>query len=244
MKSINNEIENKPMVIARIAGFLYLLIIVFGISSEVLIRGQLIIPGDALATVGNIMASEALFKAGFVADSIMLLCDVAIAILFYVLLKPVNNTLALTAAAFRLIQAAILAFSLLNYYAVQLLLHGNGISLDNNQLQSQVMLLLDMHAYGYDLGLIFFALSNFILGYLLIKSNLFPSILGVGLLMSAAVYLTGSYVRFLVPEYISFIQPIYIVPVLAELSLCLWLMFKGVRVQSTDARNQMKCEQA
>jgi len=238
MKSMNIEIDDNTLKIARIAGFLYLLIIVLGISSEVLIRGHLIVPGDALLTIGNILASDALFKAGFVADSIMLLSDVAIAILFYVLLKSVNNTLALTAAAFRLIQAAIIAVSLLNYYAVQLLLHGDGISLDNNHLQSQVMLLLDMHSYGYDLGLIFFALSNFILGYLFIKSSFFPSILGVGLQMSAVVYLVGSYTRFLAPEYLSHIQPIYIIPILAELSLCLWLMFKGIRVQSVSQKTQ------
>ena len=235
---MNIVIDDDTLKIARIAGFLYLLIIVLGLSSEVLIRGNLIVPGNALVTIENILASNALFKAGFVADSIMLLSDVAIAILFYALLKSVNVTLALTATAFRLIQAAIISVSLLNYYAVQLLLQGDGISLDDTHLQSQVRLLLDMHSYGYDLGLIFFALSNFILGYLLIKSNLFPSILGVGLQMSAVVYLIGSYTRFLVPEYITYIQPIYIIPIFAELSLCLWLMIKGVKVQNDPQKLQ------
>ena len=70
--------EAPPIVYARIAGLLYLIIIVFGIFSEVFIRSRLIEPGDATATVSNILASTSLFRFGFVADSIMLLSDVAI----------------------------------------------------------------------------------------------------------------------------------------------------------------------
>lgn len=217
---------------ARMAGFLYLIIIVFGISSEVFIRGSLIVPNDAAATTTNIMTSQGLFRMGFMADSIMLLCDVAIAILFYTLLKSVNKTLALTAAAFRLTQAAILAMNLLNYYAVMLLLNGTDIGslLGTNQLHAQVMLLLDMHSHGYDLGLLFFAISNFILGYLLIKSELFPTILGYGLQAAATIYLIGSYTRFMAPEAVLLVEPFYLIPLIAELSLCLWLMIKGIKI--------------
>ena len=217
---------------ARTAGVLYLIIIVFGISSEVFIRASLIVPGDAAATTTNIMASQTLFRTGFMADSIMLLCDVAIAVLFYVLLKSVNKTLALTAMAFRLTQAAILGMNLLNYYAVMLLLKGSGAGplLETDELHAQIMLLLDMHSHGYDLGLLFFAVSNFILGYLITKSALFPTILGYGLQAAATVYLIGSYTKFMAPDYVSFVEPFYIIPLLAELAFCLWLLIKGVRV--------------
>ena len=222
------------MVYARIAGLLYLIIIVFGIFSEVFVRSSLIVTGDASATATNILASKWLFRIGFAADSIMLLSDVAIAVLFYVLLKPVSNTLALTAAVFRLTQAAILGFNLLNYYAAMLLVSGieYATSFASDQLYALVMLFLTLHSHGYDLGLLFFGLSSLILGYLVIKSDYFPGILGVGLIAAAAVYLTGSLMRFLSPDYLTFITPLYIVPLLAELSFCLWLLIKGVRVPS------------
>ena len=239
MKNIS---EDNHHTIAKTAGFLYLIIIVCGLSSEVMIRGSLIIPDDAIATIGNIVASEALFKTGFVADSIMLLSDVIIAVLFYTLFKSANKNFALLASAFRLIQTAILSISLLSYYSVQLVIQRSDILLENSQLQSQVMLLLDMHSYGYDLGLIFFSLSNFVLGYIFIKWNSLPTFLGAGLIISATVYLTGSYIRFLSPEYISYIQPVYIVPVLAELSLCLWLMIRGVNVSDRNSELQTNCQ--
>lgn len=226
--------EISAQTCARAAGLLYLLIIVCGIFSEAVVRGSLVVAGDATATAQNILASQGLFRIGLLADSLMLLSDVAIAVLFYILLKPVSNTLALMAAAFRLTQAAVLGFNLLNYYAALLLLGGDSFagSFDTGQVQTLALLFLDLHSHGYDLGLLFFGLSSLILGYLVARSTLFPALLGYGLMAAALVYLAGSYTRFLAPDYVSFMAPIYIVPLVAELSFCLWLLLKGARVQS------------
>jgi hypothetical protein len=226
--------ETSPLIYARSAGLLYLIIIVCGIFSEVFIRSSLIVTGDAAATASNILASEDIFRFGFVLDSVMLFSDVAIAILFYVLLKPVSTTLALMTTAFRLTQTAILGFNLLNYYSALLLLTGAGYTTAFNptQLNELVMLFLDMHSHGYDLALLFFSFSSFILGYLVIKSDYFPGILGYGLIAAAAVYLTGGFTHFLFPDYASIIEPFYIIPLIAELSFCLWLLVKGVRLSS------------
>lgn len=228
---MNNNNESQYLAYARLSGVLYLLIIICGMFSEAYIRSSLIVPGDAATTAGNILASPGLFRVGFASDSIMLLCDVAIAVLLYVLLRPVSRTLALAAAAFRLTQAAVLGFNLLNYYAAMLLLGGATYQagLDTAQLHAQAMLFLELHSHGYDLGLIFFGLSNIILGYLLIRAAYFPSIFGYGLITAATVYLTGSFTRFLFPEILPFITPAYIVPLLAELAFCLWLLIRGIR---------------
>ena len=228
--------QTSPVVYARVAGLLYLLIIVFGVSSEVVIRFNLIVKGDAAATAANILANQGLFRAGFAADLIMLLSDVAIAVLFYILLKPVSRVLSMMAAAFRLTQAAILGFNLLNYYSALLLLNGSEYTsaLGPGQSNALAMLFLDMHSHGYDLGLIFFALSIFILGYLVVKSGYFPRLLGYGLVAAAVVYLAGSLTRFLVPAHASLLGPLYVVPLVAELSFCLWLLVKGMRSQPAE----------
>jgi len=223
--------EPNPAVCARIAGLLYLVIIVCGIFAEVGVRSTLVVPGDAVTTAANILAAESLFRAGFAADTIMLLCDVAIAVLFYVLFKPVSQTLALVAAAFRLTQAAILGLNLLNYHAALLLLTsaGHAAAFGDDQRLALVMLLLDMHSHGYDLGLLFFAVSNLVLGHLVIRSDHFPGILGYGLIAAALVYLAGSLARFLLPGAVASIEPAYIIPLVAELSFALWLLFRGAR---------------
>ncbi len=91
---------------------LYLVIIASGLLSELFVRARLFVDGDVAATAANILASISLFRIGFVTDSTMLLSDVAIAVFFYVLLRPANGTLSLMAAAFRLTQASILGLNL------------------------------------------------------------------------------------------------------------------------------------
>ncbi|MDZ8119502.1 DUF4386 domain-containing protein [Pontiella agarivorans] len=236
MQENANSIRLAPM--ARLAGLLYLVIIVCGIFAEAGVRMRLIEFGDPTLTAANIRASDMLFRAGFAADTIMLFCDVAIAILFYTLLKSTGKTLALTATAFRLVQAAILGAGLLHCLGALLLLDesGYGSLFAEQQSQALALLLLDLHGHGYDLGLLFFAVSNFILGYLLIKSRLFPAFLGYGLQAAAAVYLVGGYIRFLLPDFLPFVQVFYVIPLIAELSFGLWLFIRGVGTPSAESR--------
>ena len=91
------------------------------------------------------------------------------------------------------------------------------------------MLFLNMHSHGYDLGLLFFGISNLFLGYLITKSNYVPAMLGYGLAAAALVYLLGSYARFLLPDVVPLIEPLYAIPLAAELAFCLWLLVKGLR---------------
>jgi hypothetical protein len=220
-----------PMAYARTAGVLYLIIIICGIFGEAFVRGSLIVEGDSTTTASNILAAPGLFRVGFVADALMLLSDVAIAVLFYVLLKPVSAMMALMAAAFRLIQAAVLGVNLLNYYAALLVLGGTAeaAAFEPGQQQALASLFLDLHSHGYDLGLLFFGCSSVILGLLVVRSPRFPAILGYGLVAAGAVYLTGSFIRFALPQFVAIFAPVYGVSLVAELSFCLWLLVRGVR---------------
>jgi hypothetical protein len=214
---------------ARIAGLLYLIIIVCGISSELFVRTALVVPDDAAATAANILAAPGLFRAGFGLDSLMLFSDVAVALLLYFLLASVSRPLAATAAAFRLIQAAVLAANLLLYYGAIMVLEGSGFETASRH--DLAALLLQMHTHGYDLGLLFFAFSNFILGYLVVRSGYFPTLLGYGLGAAALVYLVGSFIRFLIPGMTAMVEPLYFIPFVAELAFALWLVIKGVRTE-------------
>ena len=130
-----------------------------------------------------------------------------------------------------MIQAAVVGASLLHYYAALLVLSnaGDAVAFEAGQINALAMFFLEIHRHGYDLGLIFFGVSSLILGYLVIRSGHFPSILGYGLVAAASVYLSGSFTLFFAPQYMAFIEPVYIVPLIAELSFCLWLLVKGIK---------------
>jgi len=233
----------EPQVYARVAGLLYLTIIVAGIFAEFFVRSELIVAGDAAATADNIAQSGLLFRFSLVADLVMLTSDVALALCLYVLLKPVSNPLSLLAAFFRLAQAATLGLNLLNQFAVVLLLSGavHLAAFDAEQLGALAILFLNAHKYGYYIGLVFFAFSCFVLGYLIFRSRYLPRILGVFLVIAACSYLVGSVGAILVPSYEPAIanSPFYVGPaVIAELSLCLWLLVRGVNVKRWHERQR------
>jgi hypothetical protein len=225
--------ETSQVSVARLTGLLYLVIIACGLFSELYVRSSLIVNGDADATAGNILAAEGLFRLGFASDLVVFLCDVAVAVLLYVLLRPVSRTLALMAAAFRLAGTAIYGVNLLNYFAALLVLGGADYLavFDPAQRNALALLFLDAHKHGYDLGLVFFGLHCLALGWLLLKSEAFPALLGVLMALAGLGYLVGSFTLFLFPGQVTAVEPVYVAPLVGELALCLWLLIKGVRIR-------------
>jgi hypothetical protein len=221
---------DNPQTTARAAGVLYLVIIVFGLWSELAVRGGLVVPGDAAATAENILANETLFRLGFAADSVMALSDAALAILLFVLLRPVNAMLALMAAAFRLLQTAVIGVNLLNQYAALLILGdaGTTTALGSDQAEALALFFLDAQSHGYDLGLIFFGVNSLLTGWLVWRAAFLPRALGALLIVAGVVYLTGSYLLFLSPSAYEVFQPAYALCLLGELAFCLWLLVRGV----------------
>src|SRR5260370_7569413 len=101
--------EASPQVYARIGGVLYLIIIVIGFCSEFFVRDKLVVSGDVTATANNIAASESLWRISIAGELILLVCTVALTLIFYVLLRPVNKNLPLLALFFNLVRFPIAA---------------------------------------------------------------------------------------------------------------------------------------
>jgi hypothetical protein len=224
-----------PRAVARTAGVFYLVIFTCGLFSELYVRGTLVDPGSAAATAANITASEGLFRVGFVADTLMVLSDVAVAVLLYVLLRPVGRTLSMLAAAFRLTQAAVLGSVLLAQFAALIVLDpdGPGTGLSTDDRDALVGLTMEAHSYGYLIGLVFFAAHLVVLAYLMVKSSWFPSWLGVVLGIAGVGYAADSFGFFAFTGYNGTLSPVLLAPaVIAEFSMIAWLLLKGVRLDA------------
>lgn len=230
MKTIQSQSLMKMN--ARTAGALYLIIILSGLFSELFVRSAIIVPGDATGIAENIVANSFLFRIGFISDLIMVMADVAVALLFYLLLKSVNSGLALLAAFFRLAQANVIGINLLNYYMPLLILGDTGSfsGFSTDQLNTLILLFLNAHSYGYLISGVFFGVSCVILGYLIYKTIYFPKWLGLFVSAAGITYLIDSSVNFLVPDFASSSELLVMtIAVISELSLCLFLLFKGIK---------------
>ena len=222
--------------IARIAGFGYLIIFITGIFSNFFVLESLIVPGDAATTANNIMVNDFLYRIGILSFIIMVVFDVILAWALYVLLKPVNKNLSLLSGWLRLVNSTIFGIALYNLFNVLQILSGAEYLKEfvTGQLQAQMMLFLNTFNFTWLIGLVFFSLHLFVLGYLIFKSGYIPRILGILLIVAALGYLIDSFANFLLPNYTDYeniFLLIVIVPgIIGELSLTFWLLFKGAKI--------------
>ena len=220
-----------PQIYARIGGILYLFIIVAALFAEAFVRGSLIVH-DADATAANILGSEALFRAGLAAEMLTCACDVALALILYVLLKPVSRNLALLAAFFRLTFVGIYGSAKLFEIAALVVLgqHDDLKAFSPGQLHALAHNALRVHSYGYGISLLFFGFCTVLFGYLIYKSEYLPRSIGSLLVIGGAAYVVFSLTQMLSPAFAgSVLFPWLMLPgFVSELALALWLTFKGV----------------
>jgi len=75
----------------RGAGILYIIMVVFLIFSGIVVKTKLYVPDDAVATASNILASEWLFRLGFVSDLVGLTLQLFLVHVLYELFKSVEK---------------------------------------------------------------------------------------------------------------------------------------------------------
>jgi len=232
--------ETSPQTYARVGGVLYLFIIVVALFGEVFARGSLIVPRDPTATANNILGSEMLFRVGLAGEMLTCACDVALAMILYVLLRPVNRNLALLAAFFRLTFVGIYGVAKLFEIAALVALGGTDTlkAFEPPQLHDLAYVSLSVHSLGYGASLLFFGFCCVLFGYLIRQSGYLPRILGTLLVIGGVGYVVFSSAQMLAPAFAAkYLFPWIMLPAFAaELALALWLTAKGVDIPKWEER--------
>jgi hypothetical protein len=225
---------------ARIAGVLFLLSMIGGGFGEVYAPSKLIVPADAAMTAANLRNHDAVFRIGFAAYLVEAICDIALAWIFYVLLRPVHKNLALLAAFFGLVSTAVFAGAELFYFSSSLVLRDAEYLKAFSPEQRNVLALLSLKTYAVGAGVFmaFYGIATLLRGYLVFRSRYLPKFLGVLLMLAGAGFIAKNFLLVLVPRYASefLLLPMF----LAGLSMTLWFLTKGVDLaqwqRSTDGQ--------
>ena len=221
---------------ARMAGFLYLIFIVTFAFSQ-FAQSKPIVSGDsagaAVATATNIMASQWLFRIGFISEVIAAVFFLLAAWALYALLEPVDRNLSLLFVLLNLGGVIIECMSTVSHFAaLQLLSDADYLKvLHADQRQALAMFFLNLDGTGQLIAAVFYGVWLFPLGYLVFKSGFLPRILGVLLILDGFCVPTFFFQGFLFPGYEKLLYPLYPVMFIAEFSLALWLLIKGVSDQ-------------
>jgi hypothetical protein len=223
--------------LARVGGVLYLSIIAIGALGETVVRGSIVVPGNATATANNLRSMEWLWRLGVAGEVVLLACAVALSVILYILLRRVNRDLALAAVLFNVVCIVIEGVAAVSLAAALFPLRSAPYlsAFTSEQLNAMVMLSIRSHTEGFGIALIFFGVECVILGYLIYRSGFMPSSIGVLMGVAGVCYAINSFALLLSPPLSSRLFPAILIPsLIAELSLALWLLVKGVNTEKWD----------
>jgi len=212
---------------ARIAGIFYLMYILTPILAQLFAQLGF---GDATEIINVMRSNTGLFRLGFMMNVLSVLLFLLAAWVLYVLLKPVNQSLALLFLILNLVGIAVECFSFLQLFAGWVIV-GKAEYLmvfPADQLQALAMHSVNLYKIGHIIAQPFFAAWLFPLGYLIFKSGYLPKFLGVILMVECFAWLMYPVQFFLFPnEVVATVASV--AGFIGEFSLTLWLLIIGVK---------------
>jgi hypothetical protein len=227
--------EISPGWKARIAGLLYLIAGMTYSFADGSVRGKLVVVGNAGATARNILAHQGLYRLGYAAEIVSVVCYIAVTLILYDIFRPVSRSMSLLAAFFSLTGCTIQAVSSLLHLAPLVILGGESYfsAFTAEQSQALALMFLNLRAQAANIYMEFFGCYCLLLGYLIFKSRFMPRILGVFMAIAGL-----SYQLFLSPPLAKQLFPYVVAPAgaLGELSFILWLVVMGVNSQRWKER--------
>ncbi|MEQ9099512.1 MAG: DUF4386 domain-containing protein [Imperialibacter sp.] len=217
---------------ARIAGLLYLAMGLTGGFGLMYTPSQIVVAGDAAATVANIVNHEMLFRLGIVTQLVCQVIFVYLVLKLYQLFKPVDELQARQMLGLVLASVPIAFVIVLNQLGMLLVGGGAGFlsTFTTDQLNALSMILFSLYENGVVIAQIFWGLWLIPFGRLVYASGFIPRIFGILLIVGGLGYVVASGTALLLPQYGGIVGTIATIPsAIAEFAIIFWFLIKGVR---------------
>jgi len=221
---------------ARIAGLLYLVVVLTGIFSLAYVPETLFVWNDAAQTFNNIVTSESLFRLSILSSVVCYTAFIFLPLSLYSLLKPVNAFHARAMVILAMCSVPVSFMNLQNKFSV-LSLTGQDAYLkvyDSKELHSQAMFFLNQYDHGILIASVFWGLWLLPFGYLVYKSGFLPKFLGVLLMLGCLGYIINFVGTTVVKNYgeMGIAKFVSLPASLGEIGTCLWLLIAGAKTKA------------
>jgi hypothetical protein len=135
---------------ARIAGLIYLVVVLTGMFSLAYVPSKLIVWDDAASTFQRISGSESLFRLSIISSMVCYIAFLLLPLALYKLLSPVNGMYAKLMVLLAVVSVPMSFINLQNKFDVLTIVNGADYLnvFTAQQLQAKVMLLLDRYDDG------------------------------------------------------------------------------------------------
>ncbi len=222
----------------RVAGFLYLLLVLAGPIRLIYIPSKLFVHGNAAATASNIAAHEWLFRFGIVSDLFCAVILIFLTLAFYRLFKGVDQNLAVLVVIFGGVMPALISFvGVVSDAAALMLVRGADFlsAFEKPQRDALAMLFLRLRDHQNTVAEILWGLWLFPLAILTYRSRFLPRFLGVWLTINGFAYVLLSLTGELLPQYQNKLFLLSQPALFGEVAFMLWLVIKGAKPPALDA---------
>ncbi len=229
----DSSTERTQRIYARVAGFLFLWLIITGLAGTLTIS-HIVGSGTFAETAKRIVVSERLYRVALSSELIETLSALVLAFALYVTLKPVDKLLAQIAMYWRLGESfigcvgMIFAFVRLRLYTSPQLLGVLGAD------QSQALVDLTRHAgvAAYNIGVMCFSIGSLLFFYLFFRSRYIPRILSAFGVFASVIVTIMCFGNMIFPEHAATLQYGWAPMAIAEVTTGIWLMLFAVKTQA------------
>lgn len=219
---------------ARVAGFLYLLVVITGFFTIMYAPGKLFVAGDPTAVARNILAHQSLFRANLAISMFSELCFIGTALALYRLLRETGPRLAGAMVLLVLLCAPLAFAGIANEWATLTFLRGADFlaAFDPPQRNALAMMLIHLNEQADTVSQVFWGLWLLPLGWLVYRSGFLPRFLGAWLIVNGLAYVGLSATELFAPEILRTVSRITFPVLLGEVAFTLWLLLAGARSRS------------
>lgn len=216
--------------LARWAGLVYLLVVVTGFFSLGYVPGKLAAPGNHEAMLANIISQQTLFRAGIAAFMVEQVAFLALPLLLFRLFDRTHRHAAVAMVVLAITGVPIALVGVAHRLDALLLLTDAG----NLPVETaHAMAWLSLKAWGHDIFVasLFWGLWLFPFGWLVMRCEKLPRLLGVLLMLGGAGYMIDIFGELLLTGYAdtAFSGYVHLPAAAGEVGTCLWLLVMGVR---------------
>ena len=235
------NIENSQRAAAKVAGWSYLLSFAIVVFANFALLGPLVVPRNAVDTARNILAHETQFRIALTLFLTYSVGAIVLAGALYIILKPINQGLALLGTLFRLVFAISWLLSAIHSLGALRWLGSVPYLQTFEPDRLQVLARVTMAATfdDYYVGLPFFGLAATVCAWLWLKSRYIPRGLSIYGVIASAWCVLCAIVYLILPNFNKIVNDWWFDFPMAifELVLSFWLLFKGL---SPKIENQLE----
>jgi hypothetical protein len=229
----DSSTERMQRVYARIAGFLFLWLIITGLAGALTIS-HIVGSGTFAETAKRVVALDQLYRVALCSELIETMSAALLAFALYVTLRPVDRLLAQFAMYWRLGESFIGAMgSILGFSRLHLYSSPQSIAVFGTA-QSQALVDLIGHAGSVvvNVSATFFGIGSILFFYLFFKSSYIPRLLSAFGVFASVIVPIMCLGNLIFPEHAAMLQYGWAPMAIAEITTGFWLLLLAVKSHS------------